>query len=59
MIALAAACVFAGSTPGQAQRTAGAGDGVVMPPVARIDSVFAEFARPGSPGCVVSVMRAT
>ena len=29
-----------------------------MPPIARIDSIFAAFAAPGSPGCVLTVMRA-
>jgi CubicO group peptidase (beta-lactamase class C family) len=29
-----------------------------IPPVGRIDSVFARFSAPGSPGCVLTVMRA-
>lgn len=57
-IALAAVCALATSSAAQAGDARALGDGVVMPPAARIDSVFAEFARPGSPGCVVSVMRA-
>lgn len=28
------------------------------PPIARIDSIFAAYAAPGSPGCVLTVMRA-
>ncbi|HSU17979.1 serine hydrolase domain-containing protein [Longimicrobium sp.] len=45
-----------GAGAGAAQR---AGDGMVaIPAAARVDSVFARFAAPGSPGCVVSAMRA-
>jgi len=57
-IALAAVCVLGGCASAQAGRGIGGDDVVVMPSAARVDSVFAEFARPGSPGCVVSVMRA-
>ncbi|HEX2077175.1 MAG TPA: serine hydrolase domain-containing protein [Longimicrobium sp.] len=50
-----AGCVSAGV--GQASAPA-ATDPVVIPPVERIDSIFARFSAPGSPGCVLTVMRA-
>jgi CubicO group peptidase (beta-lactamase class C family) len=49
-----AGCVSPGSPP-PAPTVAGAD---FVPPVARIDSVFAAFSAPGSPGCVLTVMRA-
>ncbi|HYR10280.1 MAG TPA: hypothetical protein VEQ60_21070, partial [Longimicrobium sp.] len=49
-----AAAVLAGCAPGASTQPAGG----VAPPVERIDSIFSVYSAPGSPGCVLTVMRA-
>jgi CubicO group peptidase (beta-lactamase class C family) len=51
--------MVAGCVPTGTVRSAGpVRSEIETPPVARIDSIFADYRAPGSPGCVLTVMRA-